>query len=288
MPAPTNAPYTGGSASDPAAKLFHVDGDFTQADPCGPPIISTPFKGDSIPGGKAAAMLVSTATGLTYQEVPYGTYPIVTTSAANQTAIIIEQEFMVAQAYHSPMPLNTPYNPAWAIGWLNTYASLESCVLVEEGPLEDVGGGIVKFKRRFANVPQSRNEWESFNYTFPAFTTTLGKTRQAFNLTYRSRVQFDYILVGTGTTNADISAITIFPPLMLFADEATATTAMLLQGPEVPLQDPVVGVSVGSLPTASQYQGWVLTGKEVVVEGSILRRWMGNIFERRTRFMVAQ
>ena len=281
-----NAPYTGGSSTDADAKLFLVDGDFTKAEPCGAPRISNPLRGDAVP---YTAAIVYLASDNAYHAVPAGTAPNIQPNAANQTAIVIDQDFMVATEHHVPLPLNTAYDTTWGLGWKNTYAFLNTCFLVEEGPLEDQGGGISKFRRRFARIPPGRNEWESFNFTYPAFAYG-SSIRQALNLTGPSRVQYDYYLLDPHGLQPDaataIGDIATFPLFCSFAAEASAVLNNLTITPDQPLTDAVLP-ALSTTPSATDYRSWIRT-KEIVVEASTIRRWMGNIFERRTRFMIAQ
>ena len=63
----------------------------------------------------------------------------------------------------------------------------------------------MKFKRTFATLPPTRNEYESYSMTFPAFTDgTL--TRLSFFKIVSSRIQSDFFLV-------DMADVNIFIPL---------------------------------------------------------------------------
>ena len=311
---PTNAPYSGGFA--PGAELFAVDGDFTTAAPCSPPDVSLPFKGDSIPDNTAIILMDSSGA---YDAIPLGSGYNVQPFAANQSAIVFEQEFMVAIANHVPLPLNTPYDTAWSIGWQGTYVGLEKCFLVEEGPLEHIGAGIAKFQRKYANLPPTRNLFESYAHTIPAFTVDDAQTlaRNSSSKIVASRIQLDYFVydsldlltgiipgVFPGTHRLDATT-GIFPtglilPEMAYFEPdpffgtpgASPLNAIEMNliinfaGVSEALVDPT-SISAGSNPTSSQYKAWIAAKYEIVAEASSLSQWMGNIYQRQTRFVVA-
>jgi len=157
-----NAPWTGGFA--PWEYLFAVDGDFTRCDPCSPPRISYPMKGDSAFSDNDIITMLGEYGHQQYYLVPLGAFPNIQPWSNNQRAIIIEQDFVVAMESYRPMPLNTPYNINWAIGWQGALTNgqltvrLQDCYLVEEGETEDYGIGLIKIRRRWASLPPTRNE----------------------------------------------------------------------------------------------------------------------------------
>src|SRR5580698_10015640 len=104
-----DAPYTGGFS--PGDNQFAVDGVFTQTDPCGPPKISFPLKGDSVFSSQDVLYLEN--SGDAYVTFPLGEYPNLSPWSPSQSAFIIEQEFMVAEQAYVPLALNTPYNDEW-------------------------------------------------------------------------------------------------------------------------------------------------------------------------------
>lgn len=304
---PDNAPYSGGTSA--GAKLFAVNGDFTAATPCGPPEISYPFKGDTFPGLRDIVLLNSAGA---YVNVPLGSGYNVQPFRANQSAIIVEQEFMVAEAYYVPMRLNTLYNTDWSNGWRGDFALLDQSFLVEEGPLENVGGGIVKFWRKFATLPPTRNEFESYAPTFPSFEVLYGTpatqsiVRPAKTATVFSRVQYDYYVYD----DLDLlSGLSLFPSgHRLNASTGLSPTGLIL--PEMRYYKPSTETTSGgtpntveynmqldgdqpltaaSIPSSTQYRGWIGVA-EIVAEASSFGPgpWLGNIYQRKTRFVIAQ
>lgn len=293
-----NAPYSGGSAPYWNAGLYHVDGDFTVAEPCGPPVIQNQFRGDSMYSIYDIVLMGKAQTPPAYVRVPIGEGYNIQGFHANQASIVFEQEFMVAQSYFRPMPLNSPYYVPWSIGWQNTYVWLGQCFLVEEGPLEDQGGGICKFRRKFANLPPSRNVFESYAYTFPAIIYDSGTMRFQKTIITASRVQYDYFVmddlnilsipvfpVGRRLNNSTGMRPEglLFPEMLYYKGEPDAVVKHNLLDPGQGLSD-----SPATTPTRSQYLEYVDQYCEIVVEASQLSPYMGNILERRTRFALAQ
>lgn len=309
-----NAPYTGGAS--PNAQLFMVDGDFTSCDPCGLPVVSYPLKGDSIFSNRDVYYF-NQAVGKFFLE-QLGNYPNIQPWSPNQTAVVIEQEFMVAQSAYFPMRLNTRYDPVWAIGWEGQFPDgvgtvpLQDLFLVTEGELVDMGGGISKIKRTWASIPQTRNEVEQFSYTFTGYSDEqTNTTREAVTIVVQSRLQYDYFIFDdfniTGLNpfpngpvlNADTG---ISPPSLILpeqhyfqsADSDDVSNNYFLTPPTVddgPADDP----KLGTYPNFTDYTGLVSgidtsngQAAEIIAEGSTMTRFMGNIWERRTRFVIAQ
>lgn len=315
MPNPLNAPYTGGLS--PGAPLFAVDGDFTQLDPSGAPEISYFLKGDSVFSEIDTVTLDMTQNPPEYKTVPLGTYPNIQPFSFNQRSFMIKQEFMVAQAAWTPPPLNTPYDNSWSLGWTGILTNgqptgdLSTAVLVQIGELLDAGGGISKVVLYFASVPPTRNEFEQFTYNYPGFgpdqnSGIVGRT--AFLKTVYSRIQYDFFIVDDfGILSTDLwpvgnrldSTIPINQPnlildaLTVFSNNAGAVAAhSVLSGDSFNLADPDSMGNPGTTPRLLDWDNWlegISTSNgfppEIIAESSTWTRLMGNIFERRTRFV---
>ena len=247
-----------------------------------------------------------------------GHYPNTHPWSPNQQVMVLEQEFMVAQNSYRPMPLNTPYNVAWSLGFWNTFpsgypaASIGSLVLVDEGELRDCGGGISRLKRRWASLPPTRCEPEQFAATFVGLDTSGGGgtvSRQPFTQNVQSRLQYDYFIfdeldilstplfTGGGWRLNSVTGMypegIIIPAMQYFQSSSIATAYGVYIGNQTTtLFD---DVTAPSLPSASESLNWAVglttsNGKpaEICAEASSFSRWMGNIFERRTRFILAQ
>ena len=314
-----NAPYIGGFS--PGAQLFAVDGDFTNCQPEGIPEISYPFKGDSILSQNDIVIFHPDVPA--FANVRLGIWTNFHPWNANQQSAVLEQDFVVAQSAYIPMRLNTPYDPAWAIAWKGKFGDGASTVdlgqffLVEEGELKDIGGGICKLHRKFATLPYTRCEIEQFAYTFIGIDQGQIQ-RPQYTQNVQSRIQYDYFIFddygvlaanGIDFDNFNnggplLDASTglypnglILPVMQYFANSNISTSYGIYVGTPIDILtdgDPT-DPTTATLPSATDYLGYC-TGlntsngqaAELVAESSTMTRWMGNIFERRTRFVLAQ
>ncbi len=188
--------------------------------------------------------------------------------------------------------------------------SLDSFFLVKEGDLIDMGAGICKIRRKWATLPATRNELEQFTYNFVGYADELsGATRNSVPISVLSRVQYDYFIFD----DLDIlGGINLFPS----GHRLNSSTGLSPAGFVLPAQyyysgdisavaqnlyvnsvDDGDGINADSAtqPNFTDYTNFVSGGyssnglpAEIVVEASTITRWMGNIFERRTRFVIAQ
>jgi hypothetical protein len=293
-----SAPYTGGFS--PGSRQFAVDGNFYSCDPCSPPKITFPMKGDSV---FSNADVIYLSGGL-YTAIPFGLYPNIQPWSANQRTFVIEQDFMVAMEAYQPLPLNTPYDWNWSIGWQsrltngNFIPELFYAVMVEEDPTEDMGQGIIKVRRRFATCPPTRNEVEQFTYTFPG----LENGRITFTKTVQSRIQYDYFVFddfgiypyGAAFPAGNVlnASTGLYPANLILTEQRyyAPVAGAVTQNYFLP-QDSIV-LSTDSVPSINNWYSWMagsLTSNgvipEIIAEPSTMRRWMGNIWERRTRYV---
>jgi len=291
-----DAPLTGGFSPD--GRRFAVDGNFHVAWPSSAPEVYCPFEGDSQPSFYPIILLDRSIDPPDYVSVPIGEGFNIQPENANQSAIVIEQEFMVAEEAAYQLPLNTPYDINWSVGWGNSYQNLENCFLVEEGPLQPVGGGIARFKRKFASLPANRNEYESYCATFPAITYdgTTSNARFGFSRIVNSRIFREFFVFD----NLNLLGLPLYPagnrinttepaskPVLWeeFRGFAAATNAVR----NYQYLDPDAALADGAPPTTPSktiYSGWQ-ENAEIVTESSSFERWMGNIYVRKTRFVLA-
>lgn len=306
---PSNAPYTGGYS--PGAQLCAVDGDFTSPDPSGPPRISFPFQRDSILSTRD--IFVWNNALQEYVTCALNVFPNIQPWSPAQQTFVIEQDFVVAQAAFIPLPMNYGYNQAWALGWVGeTFTGLQlpalgNAILVEQGPFEDIGAGLVRYTLKFATIPPTRNTIEQFIYTYPAYADQATSIeRSQISIPTFSRLQFDYYVFD------DLNILST--PLFPVGNRLNAATGInpnyfLLQQQYYFQSAADVGINAfqtagdlndggsgtpATVPGFTQYT-WLVDGTltsnnlpgEIIAEGSTISPWMGNIWERRTRFVVA-
>lgn len=247
----------------------------------------------------------------------------------------------------------TPSSPTNQAALSTPHFAYPDFVLVEEGPRRDLSGGVVESLRKYAKVPATHYEWESYSYPFIGLTTSFGgspptyvtRSRKAWKVT--SRVQYDYFLVGanstdpiTGKTYTLLSGPGAIDEILdmqyvfqntvngaLFGGTQMATDGLNVAGSALPtwptsqqyagmmsdaLQNGWAGATMakavlyptdtlaGSPPSSGHMAGTInvsastpgsgvsVAGGIIVAEPSTLTRWLGNIYVRTTRTVLAQ
>lgn len=168
----------------------------------------------------------------------------------------------VLKKYYAPMAVDS--------------AGPEGGFLVKESTPKSVDGTLLlEFERTFALVPNSRNEFEGFVYSFTDTITTTnnetGDTQQSLLQTpvsLTSRVQYDYFHC---------------PGAALLPNGTNPYQIPVIQGVHYFQAGPAV-FYYGTLPADSTIPT-VNLGIELVAEDSIVTPWMGFIFQRKTRFV---
>jgi hypothetical protein len=198
----------------------------------------------------------------------------------DNSSFIVEQDFMIALSSFSPLALSTAHGT-----YTNAY-------LVKESPLQDLGGGIVKWTRTYAQIPATRSEYSTFAYTFIGFLGAgiapysqydiqAGDQRDPFLKVVMSRVYNEYFLCATGQTYTTPSAIPVINAQSYNFDGLPNNKVNYLVDPAI---NPL---STATEPTLPDYRDMVTAGDEIVAEDSTLERWMGNIYVRSTRYVKA-
>jgi hypothetical protein len=207
---------------------------------------------------------------------------------------VLKQDFMMLKSSFTPLSLNT------------AHPDDSSYKFVHEGPLQDIGGGGVKWTRTYAQTPSQHIEMSTVNYNFIGFWGLQPPTTGSSivnPLTYYGRPrrvhlakvkhQFDYYNVPSdASTIYDIPIIeetkylssnTIFGPSTIEVD--------FLWDYVTP--DGRTHFLAPSNPSRSTYEGWIAADKatansfSIVSQGSRIERWMGNIFRRETLYIKA-
>lgn len=229
------------------------------------------------------------------------------------------QEWMVARKNFAPTPLNTPHPSA------GQFPDYSAYILVSEGPRQDFGGGVVKWQRTYAKVPDTHDEFESYSYSFigiagfwevgnvSSSVTATGRPRTTHLVS--SRVRHEYFKTGPGTAYPTPGDIPSLEGLKYFAGATP--------GPNTGFETDFVNDAVGLLPATSPsrtiYNGWVANSGtlgwnsgcivsndaatwtsvrspsgvtaaagQFMAEDSRISRWMGNVWLRQSRFIRAQ
>lgn len=201
-----------------------------------------------------------TFTVATAQGGPQRTFPF----ERDLTAFIEEQRYIQTKADFARLALST------------AHPTIATAFLVQETDLQNVGAGLVEWTRRYATVPATRNEYESYLYTFVEIVRATGGdgTRGPFTRKVNSRVEFAYFHVGSVAypTVGDIPIVAGFQPMQD------------IWGSPVEVEF----LSQTTDPTSDDYLDLVDAETEIAVEDSDIHPWMGNIYERITRYVVAR
>lgn len=225
---------------------------------------------------------------------------------------VLDQNFQQFLANFVPLPLSTPH-PVYT----NYY-------LVSESPLQHLDGGLVAWTRQYAQVPSSRNDSASISYNFigyygkiadiaiAATYSIVGRNRLTKVVT--CRIQNDYYMTGRVGAYATPSQIPIIPPIRFYVplgnlvagvwtptytplspnDLAFGTdNDFIYDAAKDPVSGavnahPFPGALIPTIPCRQSYQTVVSSGGEIVAEGSVISRWKGNIYQRQTKYIVAQ
>jgi hypothetical protein len=227
--------------------------------------------------------------------------------AGDNGEYILEQDFQQFLDSFAKLPLNSRHDV-----YTNYF-------LVSEGPLADVGGGMVKWTRRYAAVPSTRNDYASLSYNFIGYygktadiaiavSLTVPLGRQRFTQSVKARLQNDYFLVDiTGTipgSVASVSAITITPALKYYVPPGSIVSSAFIPAYSpgsaqemnfgtntdflwaITGANPYPGAIIPTRPDRSVYEGWITAGTEIVAEASQVARWEGNIYQRVTKYVL--
>ena len=127
------------------------------------------------------------------------------------------------------------------------------------GTFKSIGGGVIEFEREYANVPDSRSEFESFVYAYPIIIIGAGGGIQEMPLSTHSRIQFDYF----ATTDPNSIDLPRAPHAV-----QVINVIYLLNG----LGDYVC-------PPEAE------TGTEVLAQDATIKIWKPGIYERQQRFV---
>lgn len=186
--------------------------------------------------------------------------------------------------------------------------------LVDERDFNSQPGGIIEWTRIYSRIPKPRDDYGTLSYNFPGYMARIQETDitpwgVVFNLlsggverpgraprvsAANSRTRFDYFLCGAGgqyETPNDIPIIAeqryVYGPDVI----GTVIGRTVQPGSDLPdriLYDEQTGAGHYSIPNVQEWVAMVEDGTEVVAEDSAIRNWMGNIFERATRYVVAK
>lgn len=194
------------------------------------------------------------------------------------TAYTVDQDFMIFADNFAASALDA------------AHSTFTTAYLVGESPTQDLGGGVVRWTKTWATKPATRSEYESFAYNFIGFwywtggSASIGRPRRT--ATVLSRTEYKYFRVfssgGDYTTVAAMHAANAVDAYRYtFATDTDADIDYLVDSTAYPAQR-------ATTPSQSAYETLISGGTEIAAEDSTVRRYMGNIYEIATRYVVAQ
>lgn len=207
----------------------------------------------------------------------------------DNTSFIVEEDVEINFSSFSPLALNT------------AHATFTDAYLVSESPLEDIGGGVARYTRTYAQVPAARDEFETYATTFPGllgatyppysqyWVTDNSGGRDPFTEAANSRLRYEYFLCATGETYETPGEIPVLlkQEFTMVANEDAVITYLLPAGTfwsdSVPTKEAWLDLKAGG--------GGLGTGAqdgEFIAEDSRIERFLGNIYVRITRYVKAK
>ena len=166
------------------------------------------------------------------------------------TAVIYEEEYVQRADHFSPMVLDTPH------------PHFTKAFLINESNPSRVNGSLFKWTRSYSTIPANRVEFQTTNFSFPAYKLLSADTneiRASFSETCVAKVYFSYQL--SADPSIDLSFQERFQPL-----DASSNTCNF--------------VASDTTPTKLVYEGYVTGSIYIQSQQTAVSRWMGNIWEK--------
>lgn len=181
---------------------------------------------------------------------------------------------------------------------IDTYhPSVSGYFLVEESDPTPTGvGGIVRWERVYAKKPDSHYDSERFAYTFIGFWSVYGINvitvdgRDRFTETVTSRIIHDYFRIGAGVGRdyANSNQIPIIGAQTYYIGAASQRVDALADSPPFSMATTPSRTTYESWITDAVTYGWSATIGKICVEDSTVTKWMGSIYRRSTRYVLAK
>lgn len=166
------------------------------------------------------------------------------------TAKIYSEDYCQRPDYFEPLALDTPHPT-----YVNAY------LINETNPRAMGDGGLFKWTRYYATIPATRTEFQTTNFSFPAYKSTsasTGELRSTLSETCVAKVIFSYVM--TNDPSVDLTFTPKFQPLDVDSNKVNF-------------------VASDTTPTKAAYETKVTDGTYINAHQTKVRRWKGNIWE---------
>lgn len=181
------------------------------------------------------------------------------------------------------------------------HATYTTAYFVRDSELENIGAGVVKFTRTWAQIPATRNEYGTFAFQYPGLYGTqtppyafqywivADDGRDPYLAVGSSRLKHEYFLCIALQTYPTPDSIPILPKLAfnIDANQSSRNAYLLKAGVFWSDTNPTVeewlalmagGTGIGTGSEAGEF----------IAEDSTIERWKGNIYSRVTRYLKAK
>lgn len=217
------------------------------------------------------------------------------------------QAFVQLASKRQLLPLNSVYNAGGEV--------LSNYYLVGESDAQDLGGGIVQWERTYAPIFADHVEYEQYAFAFPLMPFSSTVPLRGYNRVdaWDTKLVSKHFLVGTSirdrtpftniTTPDDIPILSPVP----IVDVYGATTNDLTLAYHSPIQNPELvpdavqntdgnSIAYGTIWISGSgysirredYEAFVTSGRNIVIQSSVIKRVFGNLWVRVTRYAQAR
>lgn len=197
----------------------------------------------------------------------------------NNLRYIARQRFMQNINRFVPLPFGS------------AHPTLPGYILCKEGTPDHVGNGVGVWERIYCVLPDQWDDYRTHNYNFIGFMSSTSddpndpdtlKARNRFTKCVMSRIHYNYYLVypGAGNSGRHYSSVGRIPIITAqsyyFGSDPTLMVDFLNDSPNA------------TSPTLTAYKALITAKTEIVAEDSSIDQFFGPIYQRITRYVVAQ
>lgn len=241
----------------------------------------------------------------------HGSTRLTTVFDGDNSFLVLEEDYVQEISSFTPLDLNHQHASPYG-----TY------YLVKESALQPIIGDMVKWTRTYAQIPATRSDYSTVAYRFigyagifgvlnplPGQGTTYTPGRPVQLMSVPCEIVNEYFMVGTGGSYPNPLSIPInlaqkyYQPLgnvSISGGVATFTpkyTPGSAQDIETGIPTDFLTAAIGddfyfqpipTTPTRKAYETLRANGTQIIIEDSSISRWMGNIYCRVTKKVIAR